>query len=153
MHVHTQCEVLPVQNRSTIIFPSDNKTESRIGSQESHASHLPASLSCLSWMYQCHPLCDEPLGLSEGAWPSVISVYPFHDKLEYACVEPSPLNKLCTLLDLLMCLCSTGMCVHLKRSTRRHRARGIDTLLLPTTVLKKCGSLPRKQRPTRGCFL
>lgn len=32
-------------------------------------------------------LCDEAVGHSEGAQPSVISMYPFREKLEHACVE------------------------------------------------------------------
>lgn len=61
-------------------------------------------LCCLSSASFIIIVCTETLGHSEGAQPSVISMYPAHEKLEYTwngvCLTNSAL-----LLGLLMCMC------------------------------------------------
>lgn len=104
MHVHTQCEVLSAQNRSTFILPSDSKTDFGISSQELKVWHI---CFCSIALVRCISICEEALGHSEGAQPSVISMYPFHEKLEYACVEWSTCN--CSSIGYIcVCVC---MCV------------------------------------------
>lgn len=80
--------MLSVQNCFTSIFLSNNKTDFGTSRQRSHISHIfvPALLPYLG-VSVLSAMCDEALGHSEGAQPSVISMYPFHEKLEHACVE------------------------------------------------------------------
>lgn len=78
-------------------------------------------LCCLRGASFIITVCTETLGHSEGAQPSVISMYPSHEKLEYTW-NGVRLTNFTLLLGLLMCVCLL-MCVSQKKKHTQAQVR------------------------------